>query len=160
MEEKNLPRLKNEYNILKEKYSLPEFDDLNRNFQIEKIAEYETDFILKEVRRYMTDKFFNYLRFIESLINPTNSPMFVFAIAKTLGVAEREKLVDVYKKITKIEIDFIDLDLYYSEEKEAESIKDYYKFWDEVKKQIFDVIEIVKKNLDNKTEDNGKGYFG
>jgi len=155
-----LPRLKNEYNILKEKYSLPEFDDLNRNFQIEKIAEYETDFILKEVRRYMTDKFFNYLRFIESLINPTNSPMFVFAIAKTLGVAEREKLVDVYKKITKIEIDFIDLDLYYSEEKEAESIKDYYKFWDEVKKQIFDVIEIVKKNLDNKTEDNGKGYFG
>lgn len=161
MEDHNdLEKLKEKYKLLKEKYSLPDFKELNENFQIEKIAEIETEFILKEVRRFMTDKFFNYLRFIESLINPTNAPMFVFAIAKTLGVGEREKLVEIYKKITKIELDLIDFDLYYSEEKEAESIKNYWTFWNEIKKQLFDVIEVVRKNLDNKQEDNGKGYFG
>ena len=161
MEDHNdLEKLKEKYKLFQEKYNLPYFKELNENFQIEKIAEIETEFILKEVRRFMTDKFFNYLRFIESLINPTNAPMFVFAIAKTLGVGEREKLVEIYKKITKIELDLIDFDLYYSEEKEAESIKNYWTFWNEIKKQLFDVIEVVRKNLDNKQEDNGKGYFG
>jgi hypothetical protein len=157
---KKLEKLKADYKVFQEKYSLPNFNELNEDFQIEKIAEFETDFILREVRKYVTDKFFNYLRFIESLINPSNSPMFVFAIAKTLGVAEKEKLAEIYKKITKIEIDFIDLDLNYSEEKEADSIKNYSKLWKEVKKEISGIIEVMKKNLDNKTEDNGKGYFG
>jgi hypothetical protein len=157
---KKLEKLKDDYRKFQEKYSLPNFEELNQDFQIEKIAESETDFLLREVRKYVTDKFFNYLRFIESLINPTNSPMFVFAIAKTLAVEDKEKLVEIYKKITKIEIDFIDLDLNYSEEKEADSIKNYFKLWNEIKKELSEVVEVMKKNLDNKSEDNGKGYFG
>jgi hypothetical protein len=86
--------------------------------------------------------------------------MFVFAIVKTLGVSEKEKLAEIYKKITKIEIDFIELDLNYSEEKEADSIKSYFALWKEVKKEILEIIGVMRKNLDNKTEDNGKGYFG
>lgn len=157
---KKLEKLKDDYRKFQEKYSLPNFEQLNQDFQIEKIAESETDFLLREVRKYVTDKFFNYLRFIESLINPSNSPMFVFAIAKTLSVSDKEKLAEIYKKITKIEIDFIDLDLNYSEEKEADSIKNYSKLWNEIKKELSEIVEVMKKNLDNKIEDNGKGYFG
>ena len=157
---KKLEKLKDDYRKFQEKYSLPNFEELNQDFQIEKISESETDFLLREVRKYVTDKFFNYLRFIESLINPTNSPMFVFAIAKTLGIEDKEKLVEIYKKITRIEIDFIDLDLNYSENKEADSIKNYLKLWNEIKKELSEVVEVMKKNLDNKSEDNGKGYFG
>ena len=160
MEESKLAKLKEDYKIFQEKYLLPNFDELNKDFQIEKIAETETDFILKEIRKYVTDKLFNYLRFIESLINPTNAPMFVFAIAKTLGVSEKEKLAEVYKKITKIEIDFIKLDLDYSEEKEANSIKNYLQLWEEIKKELSEIILVIENNLDNKNEENMKGYFG
>jgi len=159
-DEKKLEKFKNNYKMLQERYFLPDFKELNQDFQIEKIIESETEFILREIRKYMTDKFFNYLRFIESLLNPSNSPMFVFAIVKTLGVSEKEKLAEIYKKITKIEIDFIELDLNYSEEKEADSIKSYFALWKEVKKEILEIIGVMRKNLDNKTEDNGKGYFG
>jgi hypothetical protein len=160
MEESKLAKLKEDYKIFQEKYLLPNFDELNKDFQIEKIAETETDFILKEIRKYVTDKLFNYLRFIESLINPTNAPMFVFAIAKTLGVSEKEKLAEIYKKITKIEIDFIKLDLDYSEEKEANSIKNYLQLWEEIKKELSEIVLIIENNLDNKSEENMKGYFG
>jgi len=160
MEENKLAKLKDIYKKFQEKYSLPNFEELNQDFQIEKIAEVETDFLLREIRKYITDKFFNYLRFIESLINPTNAPMFVFAIAKTLSIEDKEKLAEIYKKITKIEIDFIDLDLNYSEDKEADSIKNYFKLWNEIKKELSEIVEVMKKNLDNKTENNGKGYFG
>ncbi len=156
----DLAKLKQEYSKLQEKHSLPSFEKLNEDFQIEKAAEGETDFVLREVRRYVTDKFFNYLRFIESILSPTNAPMFVFAITKTLGIKEREKLIELYKKIAKIDIDLIELDIEYSEEKEANSIKKYYEMWQNIKKEFLEVVEVIKKNWDVKLEDNGKGYFG
>jgi len=159
-EEFDLEKLKKEYKILQERYDLPSFEELNEDFQIEKATESETDFILKEIRRYVTDKFFTYLRFIESILTPTDGPMFVFAIIKTLGIKEREKLIELYKKIAKIEVDLIELDIEYSEEKEANSIKRYYEMWQEMKKELLEIVEVIKKNWDNKIEDNGKGYFG
>jgi len=156
----DLTKLKQQYKVMQEKYSLPSFDELNRDFQIEKATEYETDFILREIRRYVTDKFFNYLRFIESILTPNNAPMFVFAITKTLGIKEREKLIELYKKIAKVDIDLIELDIEYSEEKEAGSIKKYYEMWKSIKNELLEIVEVIKKNWDAKLEDNSKGYFG
>ncbi len=156
----DLTQLKENYRMLQRKYDLPSFEQLNEDFQIEKAAESETDFVLREVRRYITDKFFNYLRFIESILTPTNAPMFVFAITKTIGIKDREKLIELYKKIAKVDIDLIELDIEYSEEKEAQSIKKYYEMWQEIKKELLEIVEVIKKNWDVKIEDNGKGYFG
>ncbi len=94
----NLGQLKNNYKIFQEEYNLPSFEKLNEDFQIEKAAESETDFILREIRRCITDKFFNYLRFVESILTPVNAPMFVFAITKTIGTKDREKLMDALRK--------------------------------------------------------------
>ena len=159
-EEWNLNKLKETYKVFQRKYELPLFEKINEDFQIEKAAECETDFILREVREIITNKFLNYLRFIESILNPSNSPMFMFAIVKTLGTKEKEKLSELYKKIAKIEIDLIELDLEYSEKKEAEAIKKYYEVWQNIKKDFMGIVDVIKKNWDTKIEENGKGYFG
>jgi hypothetical protein len=156
----DLQKLKDEYSKLREKYNLPHFEKLNEDFQTEKAAEAETDFVLREIRRYITDKFFNYLRFIESILTPNNAPMFVFAITKTLGARDREKLAELYKKIAKVDIDLIELDIQYSEQKEAEAIKKYYEMWQDIKKDLLEIVEVIKKNWDTKAEENGRGYFG
>lgn len=158
MDEWNLAQLKEKYNLLREKYNLPSFEKLNEDFQIEKVAEYETDFVLKEIRENITGKFLNYLRFIESLINPSNGPMFMFAVIKTLGANEKDKLTEMYKKIAKIDVDLIELDLEYSEKKEAESIEKYYEIWQEIKKELLGIVSIIKNNWDSK-EENGKGNY-
>jgi hypothetical protein len=155
-----LTELKEKYKAFQLKYNLPSFEKLNEDFQVEKAAEFETDFILREIRRYVTDKFFSYLRFIESILTPSNVPMFVFAITKTLGAKEKEKLSELYKEIAKVDIDLIELDLEYSEEKEAKSIKSYYEMWQEIKKELLQIVGVIKKNWDVKIEDTGKGYFG
>jgi hypothetical protein len=156
----DLTKLKEKYRILQLKYNLPSFEKLNEDFQIEKTTESETDFVLKEVRKSVTDKFFNYLRFIESILTPTNAPMFVFAITKTLGIKEREKMIELYKRIAKVDIDLIELDIEYSEEKEANAIKKYYEMWQGIKKELLEIVGVIKNNWDTKVEDNGKGYFG
>lgn len=158
--ESNLKKLKENYKILEEKYNLPSFEKLNEEFQIEKIAEFETDFILREIREIITTKLINYLRFIESLINPSNGPMFMFAVIKTLSVKEKEKLSELYKKIAKADMDLIKLDLEYSEENEVEAIKKYSEMWQEIKKELLEIVDVIKKNWDAKVEDSEKGYFG
>ncbi len=156
----NLEQLKKEYDVLQKKFSLPSFEFLNKDFQIEKASQEETDFVLREIRRYIADKFINYLRFIESFINPSNAPMFVFSVAKTLGNKEKEKLAEIYKKIARIEIELIDLDAEYSEEKEANFIKESSEIWQKIKKEVMQIVEVIKKNWDAKAEENNKGYFG
>jgi len=159
-EEHNLENLKKNYKKIQRKYDLPEFKKLNEDFQIEKLAEIETDFLVREIRKFIADKFMNYLRFIESILNPVNVPMFVFSIVKSIGEDEKKKLIEVYKKLAKCEVELIGLDIESSEDDEVKFVKEFYNLWQEMKKDISRVIEVIKKNWNNKIESNGKGYFG
>jgi len=160
VEGNELEILKKEYSELRDKYDLPEFSQLNEDFQIEKISENETDFIIREVRRYMADKFSNYMRFIETLLNPTNVPLFVFSITKSLKSEDRKSLTEIYKKLTKFQIEIIKLDIDYKLEDEIEFIKKADEEWREIKTNFAEIIKNIEKNLDAKTETNNKGYFG
>jgi hypothetical protein len=159
-DESKLEELKENYKKIQKKYDLPEFNELNIDFSIEKVADVETDFLVREIGKMMAEKFSSYLRFVELMLNPINSPMFIFSIIKTLGENEKKKLSDFYKELTKIELSLIELDIDFSEEKEADFIKSSYKTWIEIKKDFLKIIDRIKSNWDSKSESNGKGYFG
>ena len=160
VKESALESLKNDYIKIQKKYNLPGFEKLNEDFQIEKIAEIETDFLIREIRKFIADKFSNYLRFIEAILQPVNAPMFIFSIIKSIEDKERKKLTEVYKKLAKTEVRLIELDIEFVEKKEVDFIKKSYEIWQEIKKEMLNVIDIIKKNWDNKFEGNKKGYFG
>lgn len=159
-DESKLEELKENYKKIQKQYNLPEFNELNIDFSIEKVADVETDFLVREIGKMMAEKFSSYLRFVELMLNPVNSPMFIFSIIKTLGENEKKKLSDFYKELTKIELSLIELDIDFSEEKEADFIKSSYKTWTEMKKDFLSIIDRIKSNWDSKSESNGKGYFG
>jgi hypothetical protein len=158
--EPQLEKFKENYKKIQKEYNLPDFDKLNLEFSIEKVADVETDFLIREIGRVMAEKFSNYLRFVELVLNPVNSPMFIFSLIKTIGESEKKKLSEFYKELTKIELNLIELDVNFSEKKEAEFINTSYKTWMNIKKDFMDVIEKVKSNWDSKHESNNKGYFG
>jgi hypothetical protein len=159
-EESKLEELKKNYIVLQEKYNLPSFDELNRDFQIEKVAESESDFLIREIRKAVSEKPYTYLRFVETLINPVNAPMSILSVVKTLGSEEKDKLTEIYKKLVRNEVLLIETDINFSEETEVKFIKETYEMWKSIKKDFADVLSIVNKNWDNKTEINGKKYFG
>jgi len=159
-DESKLEKLKENYAKIQKIHNLPEFDELNSDFSIEKIAENETDFLIREIVKAMADKFSNYLRFVEVLLNPVNSPMFIFSLVKTMGEVEKKKLSEIYKELARIELNLIELDVDFSEKKDADFINDSYKIWINLKKIFLDVIEKIKSNWDNKNESGNKTYFG
>ncbi len=159
-EESDLKKLKENYKKIQEKYNLPDFEILNAEFGIEKIAEIETDFLIREVGKVMAEKFLNYLHFVEFILNPVNSPLFIFSVIKTLGEEEKKKFNEIYKELAKIEVRLIELDVDFSEEKEAIFIKESHEVWKKIKKDFVEIVGKIKKNWDNKSENNNKGYFG
>ena len=159
-DESKLAKLKDNYAKIQKIHNLPEFDILNSDFSIEKLAELETDFLIREVVKSMADKFSNYLRFVEVLINPSNAQMFVFSIVKTLGTEEKEKLSEIYKELAKIELNLIELDVEFSEQKDADFIKNSYETWNGLKKDLLNILGKIKANWNKKKENNSKGYFG
>ena len=72
MEESKLQELKDQYSELQKKHNLPSFDEMNKDFYIEKLAELESDLLMREIRKFISDRLYNYLRFIENLLNPQN----------------------------------------------------------------------------------------
>lgn len=159
-DKESLEKLKKDYIKIQKKHHLPSFEKLNEDFQIEKIAEIETEILIREIRRFMAEKFSNYLRFVETILNPVNAPMFVFSVIKTINLEEKNKLTEIYKKLAKIEVRLVEVDIEFSEEKEAEFINESCRVWQEIKKDLLNLVNIIKKNWDNKFEMNDKGYFG
>jgi hypothetical protein len=151
--------IKKIYSKFDKKYSLPDFHEMNNEFGIEK-ADSDSEFPLKEIIKVVADKFQNYMRFLEGIINPSNSSLFAFSLVKLIDNGKRAKLAEVYTEISKIEIKLIKLDLNSTEEFEAEFLKESYETWKKIKKDIYEVINFVEENWNAKKEETKKDYFG
>lgn len=160
MKESSLEELKRDYTKLQTKYKLPSFQQLNEEFDVERAAEHETDCLLREMRQAIMDKIIAYLRFIEMLINPSNAPIFFFALVKGLTAADKRILEKIYNKLGAFEIDVIELDCCYDEKNEAEFIKKISREWQDIKEDMLKLTEILKRNWSQKSGKNHGGYFG
>jgi len=152
--------LKEKYSFIQKKHNLPSFDVLNEDFQVEALADHESDFLIREIRKTIAEKFSALLRFIDVLVNPSNAPMFVFPLIKSINNGERKKLEEIYKFLIREEVNTLELDLKFDEKKEAEYINESYKNWQTIREDAVKIVQSIKNNLDKKTETNNKNYFG
>ncbi len=156
----SLKILKKDYEKLKHKYNLPQFKELNEKFDIEKVAENETDYLLRDIRKSIVDKIITYLRFIEMLMNPSNAPLFFLALVKGLTHHDKKILEKIYGKLGQFEIEAIGLDCRYNEKAEADFIKEITKEWKEIEEEMLKLVEVLRKNWKQKSRQNNRGYCG
>ena len=159
-DESPLEKLKKKYLKLQKKYSLPSFEEMNKDFNIEKISQIETEYLLREIRKSMSEKFSAYLRFTENILNPVNSSMFMMSIIKTIDMKNKNFISKIYGKLAKKESEMFKLDLEFSIERDAEYIKNSFSFWQDLKKDLHKISDLIESNWDKKFEINKKGYFG
>ncbi|MFA4960308.1 MAG: hypothetical protein WC548_01460 [Candidatus Pacearchaeota archaeon] len=152
--------LKLEYNKVKEKFKLPIYSEMAEDFDIEKLAEKESEYLVREIRRAIVEKLAGYMHFFELLINPASSPLFIFSVLKSIDKKTRDKINSIYKKFSKFQIESMKLDTIYNEENEAKFIRDFFKEWQILKKEIHKIIEMFEANIDESSEEKRSGYFG
>ncbi len=157
--ESNLKKLKQNYSEIQKKYELPEFNDLNKEFGIEKLSKNETDFLLRNIRKIISETMENFISFVELILNPVNAPLFLYSFIKCLSEEEKKTFQEIHSKITKFEIESMKL-IIYDEKQEAEFIKNSLELWNNIKTEFVKVVENVEKKMDIKTEKSKRNYFG
>ncbi len=154
----SLDKLKQEYNKLKENYDLPEFSEMNKVFDIEEIC-IETDFLLRKIRRIVSEKISGLLRFIEIILNPSNAPIFIFKLIKKMNEEDKKQLREIYDILGSLELGVVRLDLDYNEIKEVEFIKKAYVFLNKgINYKLLKIIDKMSNSGEEKKEKSS--YFG
>jgi len=148
------------YNELKGKHDLPEFKKLAEDFDIEKVADKESIFLVREIRRVINDKLSAYMHLFETLINPSAPPMFIFSVLRGIKEEDKESIREIYKKLSKSQIEVMKLDTIYSEAGEVAFIKDVFADWQDLKKRIYKIIENLDENIEKDDTSRSRGYFG
>jgi len=159
----SLSELKKNYAVLQKEYSLPDFKELNEVFDIEKIAGNETDHLLREIRKVITEKIMSYFRFVEGLLNPSSvgGNIFLMSLTACLKPEDRKIIEKLYSKFGNFEIEIFSIDNKYSEKVEASFIKKINAEWGKIQEDFDILVNSFKKNWNNKkTDKKDKGYFG
>lgn len=162
--EKNFPidesfEVKKKYESYIKKYGIPNFEEINNDFDIAKI-DYDSLNLLRDVRKTMNLKFSSLMQFVELLLNPSNGSTFNMYLVRGINGSEKEILNELFNSLGRIEIDAFYLDIVYSEEKEADFIKANFEEWQKLKPKLSKVVDSLKVNW---TKDSGrktKSYFG
>lgn len=155
-----LNELKKRYSVYEKKYKLPSWKEICEDFDIERVIERDTDYLLREIRKLVVDKVVSYLRFFELLLNPGNAPLFFLILIKGMNGNDKKLIENIYFKLGGFEILVIALDIEYSEKAEAEFLLKIYKEWQSVKDDMKKFSETVMRNWNSKGEKKDRAYFG
>ena len=148
------------YNELPQKKGLPEFKEIAEDFDIEKIQEKESSFLIREVRRSINEKIAAYIHLFETLINPTTPPMFVFSILRNITTEDKETIKKIYKALSRTQIEIMKLDTVYSEKEEIKFINETFIIWQELKPKIYELIKGFESSFEEDDTSKKRSYFG
>jgi len=124
--------IKDAYDKLKKKYpSLPEFDEINNEFEIESIEkEY---FLLRNVRRAIADKFEGLLSNLSHILQPENISICEFYEFRCFDTDQKTKLFTFFKQLRCNYLRLLKLDILLDDAKDVEAISEVFKFWKKFK---------------------------
>jgi hypothetical protein len=149
------------YKKLEKKYNLSKYRELSQDFDIEKLDERESNYLLRDIRRVIIEKISAYMHLFEMLINPSSSPpLFIFSIIKKIDKDTREEVNNYYKTLSRFQIESMKLDTIYNENSEADFIKEVFNKWQEIKKAVYELIEKFSESSKENKEERKESYFG
>lgn len=154
-----MEKIAEKYNALKKKYSLPEFSDLNRDFDLEDISP-DSDILLYRIRARIFEKIDIYSKMFESMLQPDSSLADMYE-AHYISDNDKNDAYSVFKKLMQIlrKSNMVSLDN--SEEKNAEFIKESFSEWESLKPRIKShikrLLQVWNKETDIKDD---LSYFG
>ena len=148
------------YNELAQEHGLPEFKEIAEDFDIEKIQDKESIFLIREVRRAINEKISAYIHLFETLINPNAPPIFVFSILRNITAEDKDIIKKIYKALSRTQIEIMKLDTIYKEENEAKFINETFIIWQELKPTIYKLIERFESSFEEDDSSKKRSYFG
>lgn len=154
--------IKTDYEALAKKYKLPSYEDLDENFEILYVGTItEIKYPLRFIRRRINDKLAFFCSLLQGLLQPNPGSLVNLQESKFLDEAEHKKIMKLLKELMFIERQSLLLDINPSEKEEADFIKETFKEWNTIKKEVETIFTKVKDAWKKEIEKKkGESYFG
>ncbi|PIN81357.1 hypothetical protein COV13_01420 [Candidatus Woesearchaeota archaeon CG10_big_fil_rev_8_21_14_0_10_32_9] len=146
------------YEELKKKYDLPNFKELDSDFELYSID--EDDDLIREILKKIYEKVDSYTKFLEDLLQP-DSRISLMREASTLTPVEQALVTKLHMNGMLITRELLEVNLEYDETIAAKIIKKDYEDWQKMKLELKKIVIKLKESWmkEIKTEQD-RGYFG
>ena len=148
-----------QYNELRKKHQIPDFKDMDSDFEISDLA--ETNFLLRAVIRMINEKMEFCTSVLGDILSPDSSNLHAMHETRHFEDYEKAKAYDLFRRFMFLNRRSVEVLLSKNEKEEAEFISSFYGEWKDLKREF---LANVKKMKDAwQTEIDTKeilGYLG
>ena len=151
--------IEKQYNELRKKFKLPEFKDMDFEFEISDLE--ETNFLLRAIIRRVAEKLDFYTTMIEEILQPDTSNIYAMHETRHFDEDEKKQMYDLYSKLMDFNRQSIEHSLEHDENDDANFINCIFSDWKELKKELLGFVKKMRASW--KTETDIKediGYMG
>ena len=132
--------VKKEYELLKKKYALPDFDVLDKEFEISTI-EVDGGFLLREIKRKIQDRLMHACEILTKLIQPETTSLSDLYEYRCFDDAAKKKIFEVFTKIMYLRRKIQETELILEATEDAKIIKEAADTWPKIRTQIIPFIK-------------------
>ena len=151
--------IEKQYNELRKKYKLPEFKEIDFEFEISDLE--ETNFLVRAIIRRIAEKLDFYTTMLEEILQPDTSNLYAMHETRFFDENEKKRMYDLYSKLMDFNRQSIEISLEHNEKNDSDFINDAFNEWKLLKQEL---LSFVKKMRDSwKIEADIKedvGYLG
>ena len=151
--------IEKQYIELKKKYKLPDFKEIDFEFEISDIE--ETNFLLRGIIRKIAEKLDFYATMLEEVLQPDTSNLYAMHETRFFDENEKKQMYELYQKLMNFNRQSIEISLQHNENDDADFINNLLNEWKELKKEL--LMFVRKMRASWKTEADIKedlGYLG
>ena len=136
--------IKEAYEKLKKEHPiLPEFDKINKEFEIELI---ESDkFLLRHIKRKIAERMEPVLDILENSLNPDPNSLTAMYECRCYTNGEKKQIIDVFRHLMEQYRSLLETDLIGDEEIDAQTIRKIYDIWHQDKKIILPLLKKLRE---------------
>lgn len=149
--------IKDAYEKLRKKYDLPEFNKINSEFEISTIEHEE--FLLSNIRKKIKERLAFFIDALEPTVQPTEAIANIYEL-RQLSEDERNAAMEIYKKLMYWIRAATEMMACADERRDAEFIKELFRQWPEMKRELINVFSRLKEVWRTKEKSKVRdGYF-
>jgi hypothetical protein len=143
--------IKEAYDKLRKEHPiLPEFDKINREFQLSTIE--KEDFLLSGIKEKIADTIEPVIQVIERIVQPDPNMLSDMYESTCFTKGEKNLLFDIYRKLMQTFRLLLETDLQKEDKADAETIKKTYDEWQGIRKQIAPYIKKMREHWQKHVE--------
>ena len=148
-----------QYNELKKKYKLPDFKELDFEFEISDME--ETNFLLRGIVRRISERLDFYTTMLEEILQPDTAKLYAMHESRVFEEEDKMKMFEFYRKLMILSRHSVEISLMSSEKEEASFINGFMSGWGKIKEELLSCVKRMKDSWNAEAETKEDvGYLG